>query len=406
MPSPPSSGHHRPAVHPPRTHDAARTARAPVRAWGQIAAGVAVGVLIGVGVLLLVGQFAQTIELLLAAVIIGDALSPIVDWLARWLPRGFAIAIVYIALLLILAGVGLLVVPVVIAQVQQIVTSAPQWLSQLKGWASRFGFLGSQNVQNAIVSGLSKFSDSLLSLPLTLSGYAADGVAVFFMSVYWLFEAPALKRFTLSLMPVDERDRADAVLGEMGRSMGGYIRGVVLDGLVIGTLDYIGLVIIGVKYALVLALISFFFELVPVLGPILASIPALVVALLTSPLQFVIVLVFKLLLHQTEGHLVAPNIMRSQTDVPQLLVLVALFAGAGVAGLLGALIAIPVAGALRVLLLRVVAPAIRRRLGVPDPEPQEPPPRGAGSAPKRAFIALWDRATQTVREVVARGKKG
>ncbi|HEX5503435.1 MAG TPA: AI-2E family transporter [Thermomicrobiales bacterium] len=376
-----------------------------MRAWGHIAAGVAVGVLLGAGLLLLVGQFAQTIELLLAAVIIGDALSPLVGWLARRLPRGAAIAAVYIALLLILAGVGMLVVPVVIAQIQQIVSNAPQWLSQFKGWASHFGFLGSQNVQNAIVSGLSKFSDTLLSLPLTLSGYAADGIAVFFMSVYWLFEAPALKRFTLSLVPEGERDHADAVLGEMGRSMGGYIRGVVLDGLVIGVLDYIGLVIIGVKYALVLALISFFAELIPVLGPILASIPALIVALLTSPVQFVIVLVFKLLLHQTEGHLVAPNIMRSQTDVPQLLVLVALFAGAGVAGMLGALIAIPIAGALRVLLLRVVAPAVRHRFGVPEPAPEEPPPRGARGAPRRALVALWDRARGAIRTVTGRRDK-
>lgn len=120
--------------------------------------------------------------------------------------------------------------------------------------------------------------------------------------------------------------------------------------------------VIGVQYPLVLALISASSEPIPVIGPIIGAVPALAVALLDSPTQALIVLAFKVGLQQFEGQLLAPNIMRRQTDVPQLLVLFALLAGTAVGGLLGALVAIPLAGALKVVVMRIIAPALRRQL--------------------------------------------
>jgi predicted PurR-regulated permease PerM len=138
---------------------------------------------------------------------------------------------------------------------------------------------------------------------------------------------------------------------------------VALGGLAVGVITYIGLSIIGVQYALVLSLFAGIMEFAPVIGPIIAAIPMLAIALLASPTQFLIVLIFVIILQQVESALLTPNIMKSQTEASPLLVILALVAGHSVGGLLGALVAIPLAASLRVLVTRVIAPGIRRWSG-------------------------------------------
>ncbi len=150
--------------------------------------------------------------------------------------------------------------------------------------------------------------------------------------------------------------------------MGGFVRGVVIDAAIIGALVYIGLLVIGVKYTLALALIAGLGEVVPIVGPIVGAIPALLVALLDSPTQALIVAGFFLAVQQIESNIVTPFVMRSQTDIPPILTLLALLVGGALGGIFWALVAIPVAGALRVLVLHLVAPAIRRWTGAPGPD--------------------------------------
>jgi predicted PurR-regulated permease PerM len=105
------------------------------------------------------------------------------------------------------------------------------------------------------------------------------------------------------------------------------------------------------------------FEAVPVVGAIIAAIPILIVAVLQSPTTAVIALIFILLLQQVQGNIITPRIMKEQADVPQFLVPIAILAGSGIGGVLGAIIAVPMVAALRVLLMRVIAPLIRRYTG-------------------------------------------
>jgi predicted PurR-regulated permease PerM len=128
-------------------------------------------------------------------------------------------------------------------------------------------------------------------------------------------------------------------------------------------MTYVGLVIIGVPFPLVLGVLAGLGELVPIAGPIFASIPAIGLALLDSPLKAGIVMVFYIAIQQLEGHILVPSIVGRQANIPPILAIFAILAGAALGGILGALIAIPIAGALRVLILRVVAPEIRRWTG-------------------------------------------
>ena len=142
------------------------------------------------------------------------------------------------------------------------------------------------------------------------------------------------------------------------------MRGEVLSGIVVGALAYAGLVIIGVPFALVLALLATVGELVPVVGPIAAAVPAVIIAFLEGPTQGIMVVVFYGVLQQVESNIILPNVMRHQAHLPPLLTILALFAGAEIGGVLGAILAVPLAGALKVLVLRLVVPAVRGWTGV------------------------------------------
>jgi predicted PurR-regulated permease PerM len=147
----------------------------------------------------------------------------------------------------------------------------------------------------------------------------------------------------------------------MGHVMGGYVRGVAIDAVAVGLLSWTGMWLLGVDFAFALGLITALGEFIPYVGPFAAAVPAVLIALLQSPMKAVWTLVVYAGIQQIEGHLLTPNIMRRETNIPQPLVIIALFAGGSVGGILGAIVSIPVAGACMVFVQRVIAPAIRER---------------------------------------------
>ncbi len=213
-------------------------------------------------------------------------------------------------------------------------------------------------------------------MPLTIVSSALEVVVVVFLSLYWLLALPTLRAFVLSLAPADQTDELRSVLREVGQTMGGYVRGVLIEAVLIGTIVFIGMQLIGVEYPLVLAVFSALGEFVPYVGPIVAAIPAVLLALLDSPSQALVVIAFYVVLQIVESYVLFPLVVGSQSEIPPLLIIVGLLAGGAVGGVLGALVAIPLAGALRVVVLRLVAPAIRRRTGgieiEADAEHEEP----------------------------------
>ncbi len=142
-----------------------------------------------------------------------------------------------------------------------------------------------------------------------------------------------------------------------------------MDGAIIGATTYVGLLVIGVDFPLALGLIAGLLEILPIVGPIIAALPVFAIAILQSPLKALVAMVFIIIVHQLEGNVVVPNVMRSQTNISPLLVLLALAGGFAVGGLLGALTAIPLVTVARILLLEAVAPAVRRWTGAAGPGP-------------------------------------
>ncbi len=338
----------------------------------------------------LVWQLARPLTLLLVAIVIAQALAPVVTLFCRWLPRVLSTIIVYL-IVFGLIGVGIwLVLPGFIQQGQELVAAAPQYVERGQDLLDTMDGAAAERVVEAGQVALQQFGELVLALPLGIFASLIDFVLVMFMSIYWLIATPALHRFAMSMVPASGRERAADVLRDMGGTMGGFVRGTFIDAVIVAIIAYIGLTVIGVQFAVLLAVVQGLGEIVPIVGPIVAAIPALLVALLDSPQQALVVLVFILILQQAESNILVPLIMRNQADIPPLISITAILGGAALGGLLGAIVAIPFAGAIQIFVVRVVVPAARRLVGIddehvevgtepPDPDDDEQP--GAEEAP-------------------------
>ncbi len=311
---------------------------------------------------------ARPLALLIAAIVLAQALAPIVDWLARWLPRTPAVILVYVVLLLGLGLLGWLVVPPLVEQAQRMTVEGPGLVQQVQRWVERWTPVSSDRIADELQARLGQGGNFLVSLPVILFSTFTEILLVVVISVYWLIGAPALLRFVLSLIPGQRREHVADILGDIGSAMGGFIRAVAIDAVIVAALTYVGLLLIGLDYAVVLALLAGLAEFIPVVGPFLAAIPALALALLVSPTKALLVLAFYIALQQFEGNVLMPKIMAAQTDVPPVLGLFALLVGGTLGGILGALIALPVAAALKVIVVRVIAPVVRRWSGAEEPD--------------------------------------
>jgi predicted PurR-regulated permease PerM len=337
--------------------------------WWVTALGAAL--ILGLGSLAMFNILARPLALLILGITIALALTPVVQWLNERIPRLLAIILVYLLLLIIAAMLIWIVLPTLIDQAQQVASNAPALLERAQQFIGRTGYLDEFNIQDTLISQIGNMASILISLPVAIASSLFNIAIVLFISLYWLMIIPRLHQFFLSLFKHERRDRVSEILSEMGSAMGGYVRGSVLNGLIVGVLSYIGYLVIGVNFPVVLAVLAGLFELIPGAGPLIAGSVAVLIALLESPTTGLITLVFILVMQQLENHILVPNIMRSQTELSSLLVIFALIAGAAVGGLLGALVAIPLVGVLRVLVVEVIAPGIRRWNDVETPVEQD-----------------------------------
>jgi predicted PurR-regulated permease PerM len=333
--------------------------------WGRIAIAVAVAIVAAVIILAGLWLFARTLALLALGLAIAAALAPLVSWLEGRVPRTLAVLLVYLAILAIFLILGGIVIPPIFAQAQDIAVRAPELITEIERLYEQYAPVGEIPMVERLVEQIGQVLTSLVAVPLGLASGVVDLVLILFVSLYTLIEAPRMRRFALSLFPEESRQRVDHTVNSMAQAMGGFIRGAVITAIIIGVVTSIGLSIIGIPFPLVLGVLAGVLELLPYVGPIIAAVPMLIVALLQSPTQALIVLVFFVILQQLESNVLVPNIMKTQTEISPLLSILAIVAGASLGGILGALVAIPIAAALRVFVREVVAPMVRRQTGAP-----------------------------------------
>jgi predicted PurR-regulated permease PerM len=340
--------------------------------WWRTALAGTFAVVVGIGLLFLIWLLARPLALIILGMAIAASLAPIVAFLQKWLPRVVAVLIVYLLFLAFLVGVILVTIPAVVVQVEAIAERAPEWIEQIQNWLVDLDLVPAMpDLIDRMLDEIGRIARTLVAVPLLIISGFFEIFLVLVISIYFLLEGPAIERFVRSLFPEGRGDRVVNVLKLIAQAMGGFVRGVAINAFAIGVLAYIGLSIIGLDFALVLGLMAGVFEIIPYLGPILAAIPILIVAFLDSVTTGLITLAFIVVLQQFESYVLTPNVMKTQTRVTPLLVVLALVLGGALGGLLGVLVAVPLAAALKVLVDEVAAPAIRERSGADEQEQVE-----------------------------------
>jgi predicted PurR-regulated permease PerM len=283
----------------------------------------------------------------------------------RRFPRWFAILVLYLVILGTLTGIGFLIVPPLVDQAQQLWKVAPDMIER--------GFEGAQTflIQKGVLSEHLTLREAVERAPVSESGGQAVGTVIgavfnvlgglfgFFtiliLTFYLLVEADALRDNMIRLFPADRRRRAAAASRDITVKLSAWLGGQLLLAGVIGTTSAIGLWLIGVPFFYVLALISAVGELIPVVGPILAAIPAIAVASTLSLNKVILVIIFFVVQQQFENHVLVPKVMARQVGVSAVTVIVALLIGGNLLGITGAILAVPTAAILQVLFNELTA---------------------------------------------------
>lgn len=317
--------------------------------------------LLALAIATLAWVFLRPFALLIAAGILACGVDPLVRLLERRLPRTVAVLLIYSILLLALTTALVLASPALVDQGQAFLQAAPDQIARASEWMQRGGgaTVSSEQFSRILIAGIERLGGEVVSLPLQILSAATEILVVVVMSIYWLLSGPAMLRFALSLAPPSSRPQLQELAGDVCQTMGRYVLGILTDMLVLGIVFYVGLSLIGVRYSLLLALLAGLGAVVPIIGPILSAIPALAIAFVSSPLQALIVLVFYVVVHNVESNMFLPALMKNQADIPPLLVVFALIAAASTGSILAVLISIPLAGAARVMVLKLLAPGLR-----------------------------------------------
>jgi len=320
------------------------------------------GLIIATAVVLEVVWIARSVlSWIFIALFLALALNPAVDRLERrFKRRGLATAVVYLAALGAVVGIGLLFIPTLVDQVNDFARKVPDYLDDLTKGRGRLGFLQDRyhlvdRARDALDEGgasrLFGISGTALALARGIVTTVVATLTIAFMTFFMLLEGPKwLDRFYRLLAPAS-RQRWQTVGGDIYRTVGGYVTGNLLISLIAGTLTWIVLYLTDVPYALALALIVAILDLIPLAGATIAAIIVGSIAFLHTITAGIVVVIFFIAYQQIENHLIQPVVYGRTVQLSPLAVLISVLIGAELAGVLGALAAIPVAGTLQVIFL-------------------------------------------------------
>ncbi|TAM56284.1 AI-2E family transporter [bacterium] len=338
-----------------------------------------VALLLGIALLLwMLGVVLARIELVVVVLMISVLFSyliyPVVKLLARRMPRSAAVLLVYAAALLLLTLFVAYIAPVIGAQANELARAYPQILAQVQRsfsdpqsspllrdlppqirglLAENAGRLGQE-----IGSASSRVAGQTITV-LTGAIHAVVGsFLVLVISFFLIADLDRIQDVLFRAVPKQRREVVISFAGECDQVIGGFIRGQVIVATVVGMLATIIMLLTHVKYALLLGLITGIADVVPYVGAVAGAAPAVIISLLTFGwAHALLVLALFVLMYEAEGHFIAPTIVGHSVGLSPLAVLIALLVGGEAFGLIGLLLAVPVAGILRIVLLRLFPPS-------------------------------------------------
>ena len=280
---------------------------------------------------------------------------------SKRMPRWLAILIVYVAIIGVVVAIAAMIVPPLVDQAQQLWRDLPATIDRAQRFLIDRGLISRQMTFEEAVQGAPGDPTSAATSAVgtvatalgTLVGSIIGFVTVLILAFYLLIEGESLFAGFARLFPRERRAEVIRAGREISTKVSAWMTGQLILGGTIGATSALGLYLLGVPYFYVLALISAIGELIPVVGPFLAAVPAIAVAFTVSPRTALWVTLFFLVQQQAENHLLVPKVMERQVGVSAVVVIVALLIGSALFGVLGAILAIPTAAILQVVLQSV-----------------------------------------------------
>jgi predicted PurR-regulated permease PerM len=339
------------------------------RSWNRrliILLTILAAITLAVTILWGISHIITAVLVVLIAALIAYAIVPVVELFQKVMPRALAILLAYLLVMIILGAVAYAVVNTAVFQISALVHNASIWLTPdnvgklpLLVLLHRLGLSDAQisNLEQQILGGLSTFAGSFASglIPILtgVAGSLLNVVLTAVISVYLLVDGPRAIAWLRKAVPKSRRSQMSSGLEILQRVVGGYIRGQILLCAIIGVLVGTGLFIIGFPYPVLMGVLTFITEFIPVLGTIFAGAVAVILALTQGWVMAIIVLAFFILVHIFEGYFLAPRLIGDAVKLNPAIMLIALIVGSELFGPIGAIFAAPTAGLLQALVIAV-----------------------------------------------------
>lgn len=328
----------------------------------EITTGTIVRVILFCALAVLLWHLRELALIILVSIVIASAIEPAAKSLTKYkIPRVLSVIVVYLLFFAIFFGVVFFLLPPVLEETSALLATLPSYLESI-GAADALSedrILETRALINDLSLGettqqldtlLSGVSGNFLAAMSLIFGGLLSFILIVVFSFYFAINERGIEEFLRVVTPTKHEEYIIGLWKRSQYKIGLWMQGQFLLALIIGVLVYLGLSILGVPYALVLAVIAAVFELIPVFGPILASIPAIAIAFSNGGLAIaLVVLAFYLIIHQFENHLIYPLVVTKVVGVPPILVILALLIGAKLAGVLGILLSVPIAAVVQEL---------------------------------------------------------
>ena len=294
----------------------------------------------------------DVVAVVLLSVVIASAIEPAAQWFMRYrLPRILSVLLVYIISFAILAAAFSLVIPPLFSEISQV--SSKSLFQTASG--ALFEFVPelpisiSQTLTSLLDNAgvyLEQLAGGFFQATSLVFGGALSFILVVVISFYLSVQERGIENFLRIVTPIEYERYILDLWSRARKKIGGWMQAQILLGLLIGVMVYIGLTVLQIKFALSLAVVAAIFELIPVFGPVLAAIPAVLVAFLQKPILGLVIIIFYFVVQQFENHLIVPVVFKKAVGVPPILVVIALIVGGKLGGFLGLLLAVPLAAVL------------------------------------------------------------
>ncbi len=336
-----------------------------VRSWVSAAAVFAAVILIWT----LVAGALPALLLLFTAVLLSAGLRPFVNRMSKRVPFGAAVGIAFGALMVVVVALGFLLIQPLGVELAKLISAIPGYVGSLQDrLAAAQRYIENDRVAHQIAGLLANSAGNAVGLiaPHLLGGSRlvlgsiGNAVLILLLAIGWMLSADELERFVLSLMPEKTRDDWRDTFADIGARLSAYVRGVVFNGAIVGVVIGIALGVLGVPYALLLAFIGAIFQAIPMVGAVISGPIILLVVLATSGWEkMLVVLAIFAVVQLVDQNVISPIIFGQRVQMSFLVVILATVVGGTLLGIEGAFLAVPAAAVLQVIVVRILAPAIR-----------------------------------------------